>query len=80
MMKCIVCHSDDIQTREVYEELKVGQDIVYVPIHVLVCQSCGERYYSRQTMHFLEEVEQELQKKREGKLELQELGKVLLYR
>jgi len=27
-LKCIVCHSDDIQAREVYEELKVEQDIV----------------------------------------------------
>lgn len=76
-MKCVICHGEDIQLKEVHEELTVGKDVVYVAVKVLVCQSCGERYYDRQAMRFLEEVEQKL---KEGKAKLQEVGKVLLYR
>jgi hypothetical protein len=36
----------------------------------------GERYYDRQTIRFLEEVDQKL---REGKAELLAVGKVMLY-
>ena len=75
-MKCVVCHGDNIQVSPVQEELKVGNDVVYVPIRVLVCRTCGERYYDRRTMQFLEETEEKL---REGKVELQEIDKVLLY-
>jgi len=75
-MKCIICHGEDIQVTEVKEELRVENDIVYVPIRVLVCQACGERYYDRRTVRFLEEVDQRL---KEGKANLQEIGKVLVY-
>lgn len=76
MLKCIICQGEDIQTTEVKEELKVKNDIVYVPIQILVCRACGERYYDRRTIRFLEEVEKKL---REGKANLQEVGKVLVY-
>ena len=76
-MKCILCHSEDIEVTEVREELRIEPDIVYVPIRVPVCRTCGERYYDRRTVRFLEEVEQKL---REGKAHLQEVGKVLVYR
>ena len=75
-MKCIVCHGEDIEVTEVREELRIASDIVYVPIRIPVCRTCGERYYDRQTIRFLEEVDQKL---REGKAELQAVGKVLLY-
>ena len=75
-MNCIVCHGEDIQVATVREELKVGNNVVYVSIHIPVCPTCGERYYDRRTLHFLEEVEQKL---RAGKANLQEVGKVLLY-
>ena len=75
-MKCIICRGEDIQVTEVREELRVENDIVYVPIQIPVCCSCGERYYDRRTVRFLEEVEQKL---KEGKMELQEVGKVLVY-
>jgi len=75
-MKCIICHGDDIQVSEVMEELKVKNNIVYVPIRIPLCQTCGERYYDRRTVRFLEEVEHKL---REGKADLQEVGKVLMY-
>lgn len=76
MLKCIICHGEDIQTIEVKEELKVKDDIVYVPIQIPVCRTCGERYYDRQTIRFLEEVERKLS---EGKVNLQQVGKILVY-
>jgi YgiT-type zinc finger domain-containing protein len=73
-MKCLICHGEDIQVTEVREDLKVKNNIVYVPIQIPVCRACGERYYDRRTIRFLEEVDQQL---REGKATLQEVGKVL---
>ena len=73
-MKCLICHGEDIQESEVKEELKVENNIIYVPIHIPVCRSCGERYYDRRTIRFLEEVDRQL---KEGKAKLQEVGKVL---
>lgn len=75
-MKCVICHGDDIQLKDVHEEVRIGNDVVYVSVRVLVCQTCGERYYDRRAMRFLEEVEHKLQ---EGKVELREVGKVLLH-
>ncbi len=76
-MKCIVCHGEDIPVTEVNEELKRMTDIVYVPIRIPVCRACGERYYDRRTVRFLEEAEAKL---KEGKANLEEVGKVLMYR
>ena len=75
-MKCIVCHGEDIDVTEVREELRIASDIVYVPIQIPVCRMCVERYYDRQTIRFLEDVDQKL---REGKAELHTVGKVLMY-
>ena len=75
-MKCVICHGDDIREKDVHEELQVGSDVVHVPVRLQVCQTCGERYYSRRAMRFLEQVEGEL---KAGKAQLREVGKVLLY-
>ncbi|MBI4639688.1 MAG: YgiT-type zinc finger protein [Candidatus Tectomicrobia bacterium] len=75
-MKCIICHGEDIKVTDVKEELKIKNDIVYVPIQIPVCRTCGERYYDRRTIRFLEDTEQKL---REGKANLQEIGKILVY-
>jgi len=75
-MKCVICHGDNIQLKDVHEEVTVDYDVVYVPVRVLVCQTCGERYYDRRAMRFLEKAEQKL---KEGKAELREVGKVLVY-
>ncbi len=73
-MKCVICHGDEIKVVEVKEEFTVGNDIVCVPVKVPVCKNCGERYYDRRTMQFLEEIEDKLSKKR---VQLREVGKVL---
>ena len=75
-MQCIICHGEDIESTAIQEELKIDNDIIYVPIHTLQCRTCGERYYDRRTMRFLEEVMQKLQK---GEVHLQEIGRVLVY-
>lgn len=75
-MKCVICHGNEIKITEVKEELMVKNDIVYVPIKVPVCKNCGERYYDRRTMQFLEKVEKKLNK---DKANLKPVGKVLSY-
>jgi len=73
-MKCIICKSSDIQKKMIEEEIKSGMDIVLVPLNVLVCMNCGERYYDRNTMKKIEDVRSRLKQKN---LEVEEVGKVL---
>lgn len=73
-MKCVICGSPDIEDKEVEEEIKVGNDIVIVPVKVKVCMGCGERYYDRGTMRMLEDVEDKIEKKQ---LKFELMGKVL---
>ena len=75
-MKCIICHDDNIQSKDVREEVSIGSDVVFVPVRAQVCQTCGERYYDRRAMRFLEEAERTL---REGTAKLRQVGKVLVY-
>jgi hypothetical protein len=58
----------------VQERIPVGNDIVLVPIEVLVCKLCGERFYARSDMRRLEEIEDDLAAR---KRPLREIGKVL---
>ena len=75
-MICVICHGTEIQPEEVREEIQLGSDLVYVPVRVPVCQTCGERYYDRNTMRHLESVEHDL---REGNGRLKEVGRVLIF-
>lgn len=75
-MKCLVCHGLEIVPQTVKEAIPVGEDLVYVSIEIPVCQTCGERYYDRKTMRYLEQVEEEL---RAGHGELRQVGKLLAY-
>jgi len=75
-MTCVICHGVEVQFQEVEEDLKVGNNVVHVPIRVLLCRTCGERYYDRRAMRYLEEVDQKL---KEGSADLREVGKVLAY-
>jgi hypothetical protein len=58
----------------VEEEIKSGKDIVLIPMEVLVCLICGERYYDRKTMRKIEEIRSRLGKQ---DLKVEEVGKVL---
>ena len=73
-MKCVICKSSDIQMKTIEEEIKSGKDIVLISLEVLVCQSCGERYYDRKTMRKIEVVRSRLRK---HDLKVEEVGKVL---
>ena len=73
-MRCVICEGREIEEKEVEEEIKIGNDIVLVPVRVKVCMSCGERYYDRETMRMLEEVEDKIEKKQ---LKFELIGKVL---
>ena len=70
----LVCKSPDIEKKKVEEEIKFGKDIILVPIEVLVCNNCGERYYDSRTMKELEEIKSRLGKK---DLAVEDVGKVL---
>lgn len=73
-MRCVICKGPDIQMKMVEEEIKVGGDIVLLPMEVLVCLHCGERYYDRKTMRRIEEMRGRLMR---HDLEVEEIGKVL---
>ena len=73
-MKCVICNSPDITKKKVEEEIRENSDVILVPIKVLVCEECGERYYDRRTMKRLEEIEQSIKEK---KMPLQKVGRVL---
>jgi YgiT-type zinc finger domain-containing protein len=75
-MKCLVCQGLEIVPQTAKEAIPVGEDLIYVSIKIPVCQICGERYYDRKTMRYLEQVEEEL---RAGHGELRQVGKLLAY-
>ena len=76
-MKCVICHGDEMKIMEVKEEFLIDNNIICVPVKVPVCQCCGERYYDRRTVRFLEEIEKKLTEERGAKLK--QTGKVLVY-
>jgi YgiT-type zinc finger domain-containing protein len=53
-MPCLICHSEEIASRAIIEEIHHGSDIVQVQVQAMVCAACGERYYYRKTMRQLE--------------------------
>ncbi len=75
-MKCIICNGENVRKTSINEEMKIGKNIVYLPIDIPVCTTCGEKYYDRRTIQYLEEEEKRL---KAGKVPLNEVGKVLEY-
>jgi YgiT-type zinc finger domain-containing protein len=71
-MKCVICHGNEIEIMEVKEEITDDGNIIYIPIKIPVCKTCGERYYDRKTVRFLEEIKDKLDKE---ELELKENGR-----
>ena len=73
-MKCVVCKGSDIDLKTVDEQIKAGRDIILVPMDILVCSNCGERYYDRKTMKKIEEIRAKLKNQ---ELDVEEVGKVM---
>jgi YgiT-type zinc finger domain-containing protein len=73
-MKCVICQSTDIEGRAIDERIWLNDDVVLVPCRALVCNNCGERYYDRYTMQYLEQVENRL---RGSGLTLKQIGQVM---
>jgi YgiT-type zinc finger domain-containing protein len=73
-MKSLICSSPDVEQKNVNEEIWVGEDVALIPLRVLVCNNCGERYYDRKAMRQLEEAEKALKDKR---LRVETTGRVL---
>ena len=73
-MSCVVCHSPDIAMRRVNKQLARGEDVILVPVDVLVCNNCGERYCDCRTMRRLEEIEDAIGA---GRVSLERVGEVL---
>ena len=72
-MKCVVCKSPDIQMKTVEEEIEIGNEIILIPVDVLVCLNCGERYYDRKTIKKIEELKS---KASSHDLKIEVVGKV----
>ncbi len=72
-MICVVCKGTDIVLKTVDEEIKSGRDILLVPMEVLVCGNCGERYYDQKAMRKIEEIRARLKTK---DLKVEQVGKV----
>ncbi len=73
-MRCVICKSEDIVKKRVEEEIRKEKDVIFIPVETLVCQNCGERYYDRRTIRFLEGIEEKVKKK---EVNLETIGKVL---
>ena len=73
-MKCVICKSPDVEKKLVEEELHSGRDIVIIPVEVVICLNCGERYYDRKVMRFLEDTKNKIANKQ---INLSAVGKVL---
>ncbi len=50
-MKCIICRGSDINSKTVDEEIRKGNDIILVPLDIIVCTNCGERYYNKKAIN-----------------------------
>ena len=72
-MRCVICNSSDVELKKVDEEIRSDRDILLIPMEVLVCLSCGERYYDRNAMRRIEEVRTKLKSR---DLRVKEVGKV----
>jgi YgiT-type zinc finger domain-containing protein len=73
-MKCIVCKGSDIEPKTVDEQIRTGKDIILIPINILVCSNCGERYYDRNAMRKIEEIRTRVKNQ---ELDVEEVGKVM---
>ena len=64
----------DIELKTVDEQIRKGGDIILVPMSILVCSNCGERYYDRKSMRKIEDIREKVQNQ---DLDVEEVGKVM---
>jgi YgiT-type zinc finger domain-containing protein len=72
-MQCVICHGTEIESKHVDEEILIEHDVVFIPVEVPVCKTCGERYYDRETKRYLEEVSETI---KNGSAHLRDVGRV----
>ncbi len=73
-MNCVICKGSNIELKMVDEQIRTGRDIVLIPMNILVCSNCGERYYDRKAMKKVEEIRTRLENR---ELDVEEVGKVM---
>jgi len=73
-MKCVICKGSNIKLKTVEEQIRIGKDIILIPMNILVCSNCGERYYDRKAMKKIEEIRSRLKNQ---DIEVEEVGKVM---
>ncbi len=66
-----------IELKSVDEQIMAGRDIVLIPMELMVCSNCGERYYDRNAMKKIEEIREKL---RNQEIDVEEVGKVMRMR
>ena len=73
-MECVVCNLSKVETKTLDMKIEVGRDIVLVPVNIMICANCSERYYNTDVLKKIEEIKSKL-KNRE--LDIIEIGKVM---
>jgi DNA-binding transcriptional MerR regulator len=59
--------------KKVEEEIRWANNILLVPMGLLVCSNCGERYYDKKSIKQIEKLRSRLKKR---DLKVDEIGKV----
>jgi len=73
-MKCIICRGSNIIPKTVDEEIRKGNDIILIPLDIIVCSNCGERYYNKKAINRIEEIRSKIENQ---EVEVEEIGKVM---
>ncbi len=73
-MDCVFCKFSKFEIKTVDMRIEVERDIVLVPLKIMVCSNCGERYYNTEIMEKIKDIQSKL-KNRE--LNVVEVGKVM---
>lgn len=55
-MLCFICNSPQIERKQVNGAIYGDFDIIYG----MICMNCGERYYDRKTIQYLERMKNKL--------------------
>ena len=73
-MECVICKFSEVESKTLDMQIEVGRDIVLVPMNIIVCSNCGERYYNTDIMAKIEQIKS---KQMNRELDVVEIGKVM---